>query len=110
MTTSLIALFTLSLGRVISSRIRSSSTLRVLEIAITFPLFELTGSTNSRQTLAEAGRAVSSSLPWTYGNEALRRVIYLGLGFDEIALDLLILLVSSLVMLPVALLLSERII
>ena len=108
LTTSLIGLFTLSLGLVISSRIRSSSTLTVLEIAITFPLFQLTASTDSRQSLAEAGRAISSFLPWTYGNEALRRIIYLGLGFDVVASSLLVLLVSSLIMLPIALILSER--
>lgn len=107
-TTSSIAAFTLSLGLVMSSRIRSSSTLTVLEIAVTFPLFQLAGSTQSRQLLAEGGRAISSSLPWTYGNEALIKIIYLGLGLDAVASDLLILLASSLVMLPVALVLSKR--
>ena len=108
MITTLIAFFTLSLGLVLSSRVRSSSTLTVLEIAITFPLFQLTASTNSRQTLAEGGKAIASALPWTYGNEALRRVIYLGLGLEAIASDLLILFISGLIMLPVALALSER--
>lgn len=107
-TTSLIAAFTLSLGLVLSSRIRSSSTLTVMEIAITFPLFQLAGATQSRQILAEGGRAISSSLPWTYGNEALIKVVYLGLGVDAIASDLMVLLLSSMLLLPIALLLSKR--
>jgi ABC-type multidrug transport system permease subunit len=107
-TTALIAVFTLSFGLVMSSRIRSSSTLTVLEIAMTFPLFGLAGTTQSPELLASGGRAIARSLPWTYGNEALRRVIYLGLGFDAIAGDLLILFLSSLVLLPIAVILSKR--
>ncbi len=108
LTTALIAVFTLSLGLVLSSRIRGSSTLTVLEIALTFPLFELAGVFQSPQLLASGGRAIALMLPWTYGNEALRRVIYLGLGFNAIAGDLLILLFSSIVMLPIATMLSKR--
>ena len=106
--TALIAVFTLSLGLVLSSRIRGSSTLTVLEIALTFPLFELAGVFQSPQLLASGGRTIALMLPWTYGNEALRRVIYLGLGFNAIAGDLLILLLSSMVMLPIATMLSKR--
>jgi ABC-2 type transport system permease protein len=108
LTTSLIAVFTLSLGLVMSSRIRNTSTLTVLEIALTFPLFELTGVFQSPALLASGGRGIALSLPWTYGNEALRRVIYLGLGFNAIAGDLLVLLVSSIIMMPIAVILSKR--
>ncbi len=108
LTTSLIAIFTLAVGLVMSTRIRSSATLTVLEIAITFPLFNLAGTTQSPELLAAGGKAIARALPWTYGNEALRRVIYLGLGFDAIAFDLLILLISSLVLLPVATILAKR--
>jgi ABC-2 type transport system permease protein len=108
LTTSLIAVFTLSLGLVLSARIRGSSTLTILEIALTFPLFELTGVFQSPELLASGGQAIARILPWTYGNEALRRVIYLGLGFNAIAGDLLILSLGSLVMLPIALMLSKR--
>lgn len=108
LTTSLIAVFTLSLGLVLSARIRGSSTLTVLEIALTFPLFQLAGVFQSPELLASGGRAIARILPWTYGNEALRRVIYLGMGLDAIAGDLLILLLSSLVMIPIATTLSKR--
>lgn len=108
LTTALIAVFTLSLGLVMSSRIRGSSTLTVLEIAFTFPLFQLTGIFQSPELLASGGRAIALALPWTYGNEALRRIIYLGLGLNAIVGDLLILFISSFVMLPVAVLLSKR--
>jgi len=47
-------------------------------------------------------------LPWTYGNDAIRRVIYLGVGLDAISIDLLVLLLGSLVLLPIATLLSKR--
>ena len=107
-TTSLIAVFTLSLGLVLSARIRGSSTLTVLEIALTFPLFELAGVFQSPVLLAPQGRIIASILPWTYGNEALRRVIYLGLGFNAISGDLLILFLGSLLMMPIALILSKR--
>jgi ABC-2 type transport system permease protein len=108
LTTCLIAIFTLSVGLTLSSRVKGSSTLTILEIAMTFPLFTLAGTTNSPQTLASEGRAIAYSLPWTYGNEALRRVIYLGLGFDAIAGDLFILLLGSLVLMPIAIMLSKR--
>ena len=108
LTTTLIAIFTLSLGLTISARIRGSSTLTVLEIAMTFPLFSLAGTTDSPLLLAPGGRAIANSLPWTYGNDALRRIMYLGLGLNSVAGDLLILLVSSLVLMPIALILSKR--
>jgi ABC-2 type transport system permease protein len=107
-TTILIAVFTLSLGLTFSARIRGSATLTVLEIAMTFPLFTLAGTTNSPLLLAPGGRAIADSLPWTYGNDALRRLIYLGAGFNAVAGDLAILLVSSLILMPIAISLSKR--
>jgi ABC-2 type transport system permease protein len=108
LTTILIAMFTLSLGLVISSRIRSSSTLTVLEIAMTFPLFTLAGTGQSPLLLAPQGKAIALALPWSYGNDALRRVIYLGLGLPAIGGDLLILTICSLILVPIALKLSVR--
>ncbi len=108
LTTTLIAIFTLSLGLTISTRIRRSTTLTVLEIAMTFPLFNLAGTVNSPLLLAPGGRAIADSLPWTYGNDALRRLIYLGSGLNAVAGDLLILLVSSCILIPIAILLSKR--
>ena len=109
LTTILIAIFTLSLGLAISARIRGSSTLTVLEIAMTFPLFSLAGTTDSPLLLAPGGRAIADALPWTYGNDALRRIMYLGLGLNSAVLgDLLILVASSLILMPVALILSKR--
>jgi len=107
-TTVLIAVFTLSLGLSISARIRGSATLTVLEIAMTFPLFTLAGTFNSPLLLAPGGKAIADSLPWSYGNDALRRLIFLGAGFNAVAGDLLILIVSSLILLPVAISLSKR--
>ena len=108
LTTILIAMFTLSLGLVISSRIRSSSTLTVLEIAMTFPLFTLAGTGQSPLLLAPQGKAIALALPWSYGNDALRRVIYLGLGLPAIGGNLLILTICSLILVPIALKLSVR--
>ncbi len=108
LTTILIAVFTLSLGLTISARIRGSATLTVLEIAMTFPLFTLAGATNSPLLLAPGGRAIADSLPWSYGNDALRRLIYLGAGLNAVWGDLLILFVSSLILMPIAILLSKR--
>jgi ABC-2 type transport system permease protein len=108
LTTILIAIFTLSVGLTISARIQGSATLTVLEIAMTFPLFSLAGTTNSPLLLAPGGSAIANALPWTYGNDALRRLIYLGSGFNAVAGDLLILFVASLVLLPIAILLSKR--
>ncbi|WP_455368489.1 ABC transporter permease [[Eubacterium] cellulosolvens] len=107
-TTSLIAMFTLSFGLLISSRVRSSATLTILEIAITFPLFQLAGAFSAPEVLAPGGRAISRSLPWTYGIEALRRIMYLGLGLEGIAGNLLILLISTMILLPIATLVSKR--
>lgn len=106
--TTLMTVFTMSLGLLLSTKIHSSSTLTVLEIAITFPLFQLSGAVQAPEILAPGGRALARMLPWTYGNDALRRVIYLGVGFDAIAFSILILAISSLILLPVATLLSKR--
>jgi ABC-2 type transport system permease protein len=108
LTTILIAVFTLSLGLTMSTRIRGSATLTVLEIAMTFPLFTLAGTTNSPLMLAPGGRAIADSLPWTYGNDALRRLIYLGAGLNAVWGDLLILFISSAILMPIAILLSKR--
>jgi len=108
LTTIFIAVFTLSFGLTISSRIRGSATLTVLEIAITFPLFTLAGTTSSPLLLAPGGRAIADSLPWTYGNDALRRLIYLGAGINAIAGDWAVLIISSLILLPIAISLSKR--
>lgn len=108
LTTVLIAIFTFSLGLTISTRIRSAATLTVLEIAMTFPLFSLSGTVSSPLLLAPGGQAISNSLPWTYGNDALRRLIYLGAGPNAVVGDLLILFVSSLILMPIAILLSKR--
>lgn len=108
LTTILIGIFTLSLGLVISSKVRSSSTLTVLEIAMTFPLFTLAGTGQSPMLLAPAGKAIALALPWSYGTDALRRVMFLGLGLPAIGGDLLILSVCTIILLPVALKLSTR--
>lgn len=109
LTTTLIAIFTMSLGLVITSRVRRSSTLTILEIAMTFPLFSLAGATQSPLLLAPEGIRIASSLPWTYGNDALRRIIYLGIGLNSAVItDLLILVLSSILLLPVAITLSKR--
>jgi ABC-2 type transport system permease protein len=106
--TILIAMFTLSLGLVVSSRIRSSATLTVLEIAMTFPLFTLAGTGTSPMLLAPSGKAIALALPWSYGNDALRRVIYLGLGLQAIGSDLLILLLCTAILMPISLKLAVR--
>lgn len=106
--TILIAMFTLSLGLVISSKVRSSSTLTVLEIAMTFPLFTLAGTGTSPMLLAPSGKAIALALPWSYGTDALRRVIYLGLGLPAIGSDLLILMLCTAILMPISLKLSVR--
>jgi ABC-2 type transport system permease protein len=108
LTTILIAMFTLSLGLVISSRVRSSSTLTVLEIAMTFPLFTLAGTGTSPLLLAPSGKRIALALPWSYGNDALRRVIYLGSGLPAISSDLLIIFIACVILMPIAIILSTR--
>jgi len=110
LTTALIGTFTLATGLVISSRIRSSATLTFLEIAMTFPLLYLAGVWSAPLMLDPTGKFIALSLPWTYGNDALRRIMFLGLGLNSpsVSGDLLILLASTLILLPVALVLSKR--
>lgn len=107
-TTSLIAVFTLAVGLLISSRVRSSATLTILEIAMTFPLLQLAGIPRSTELLTSGGRTFARILPWTYGTEALRRIIYLGLGFDAVAVDLFVLFLSIAILLPIATVLFKR--
>ena len=78
-------------------------------MSMTFPLFSLAGTTSSPLLLAPGGIRIANSLPWTYGNDALRRIIYLGIGLNRaVVTDLLILLVSSMILLPIAITLSKR--
>jgi ABC-2 type transport system permease protein len=109
LTTTLIAIFTMSLMLVITSKVRRSSNLTILEIAMTFPLQSLAGTAQSPLLLAPGGIIIARVLPWTYGNDALRRIIYLGIGLNSaVVTDLLILLVSSIILLPIAITLSKR--
>jgi ABC-2 type transport system permease protein len=110
LTTALIGTFNLAAGLVISSRIRSSATLTFLEIAMTFPLLYLAGVWSAPLMLDPTGKLISLSLPWSYGNDALRRIMFLGLGLNSpsVSGDLFILFASTLILLPVALALSKR--
>ena len=62
LTTTLIAVFTMSLGLMLSTKIRSSATLTILEIAITFPLFQLAGAIQAPELLASGGRAIGGNV------------------------------------------------
>jgi len=110
LTTTLIGMFTLATGLVISSRIRSLATLTFIEITMTFPLLYLGGVWSAPLMLDPTGRLISLSLPWTYGNDALRRIMFLGLGINSpsVSGDLFVLLAGIFTLVPIALILSKR--
>jgi len=99
---------TLALGFALSTKLRGETTITFVEIIATFPLLALTGVLFPIELMAEDGRRVAWMLPWTYGVDALRRVMSLGQGFLDIARDLSVLLLATGIFMSLAVILFRR--
>lgn len=106
--TIMIGISTLTLGFALSTKLRGETTITIVEIIATFPLFALTGILFPIEMMAEDGQRIAWFLPWTYGVDALRRVIALGQGLFDIAGDLYMLLLSTGIFMLFAVVLFRR--
>lgn len=106
--TIMIAITTLALGFALSTRLRGETTITFVEIIATFPLFALTGALFPIQIMSASGQRVAWYLPWTYGVDALRRVITLGQGLFDISFDISMLLLATAIFMVLAIVMFER--
>ncbi len=106
--TTLIGICTLALGFALSTKLRGEAMITIVEIIATFPLLALTGVLFPIELMTRDGQQVAWLLPWTYGVDALRRVISLGQGFFEIGADLSMLLLATGVFMMFAIFLFKR--
>lgn len=106
--TVVIGICTLALGFALSTKLRGEATITIVEIIATFPLLALTGVLFPIELMAADGQRVAWLLPWTYGVDALRRVISLGQGIFEIGTDLSMLLLATGIFMASAIVLFKR--
>jgi len=106
--TSLIATTTIALGFAISTRPISGRSVVILEFALMVPLLFLTGVLRPLEMMPKATRWIAELIPYTYGNDALRRVILLGQGFEFIWVNLAILAAYSMLLFAVAAVILKR--
>lgn len=103
-----IGICTLALGFALSTKLQGEATITIVEIITTLPLLFLTGIFLPTELMAEDGQRIAWLLPWTYGVDALRRVISLGQGLFEISTDLLMLSVATMAFMMMAVALFRR--
>ncbi len=85
----LIAAITIGIGFLVSVRPISGRSVAILGFALMVPLIFFTGILRPSELVQESARGFMRFIPYTYANDALRRVILLGEGFAEIKGDLL---------------------
>jgi ABC-2 type transport system permease protein len=93
----LIAINTIGLGFIISSRNVSERAVVIINFAAMVPLLFLTGVLQPLDMMPEATRAIMWWIPYSQSNDALRRVIHLGQGVScpIIQQELLFLLLAA---------------
>lgn len=106
--TIVIGICTLALGFALSTKLRGEATITIVEIIATFPLLALTGVLFPIELMAEDGQRFAWLLPWTYGVDALRRVISLGQGLLQISTDLVMMLLATGIFMLFAVVLFKR--
>ncbi|MHA1835445.1 MAG: ABC transporter permease [Candidatus Odinarchaeia archaeon] len=104
----LIAIVTIALGFLISSRNISSRGVVILQIAIMLPLIFFTGLIVPKELMPPFAKAFVVFIPYWYANDALRRVALLGQGFEFIYFDLIVLIGASLILFALAAVLMRR--
>ncbi|MFX0115308.1 MAG: ABC transporter permease [Candidatus Hodarchaeota archaeon] len=106
----LIAINTIGLGFIISSRNVSERAVVIINFAAMVPLLFLTGVLQPLDMMPEATRAITWWIPYSQSNDALRRVIHLGQGlsYPIIQQELLFLILAAFLEYLVAGLLWKR--
>lgn len=88
----LIAAVTIGIGFLVSVRPISGRSVAILGFALMVPLIFFTGVMRPSELVQESARGFMRLIPYTYANDALRRVVLLGEGFAQIKGDLLYML------------------
>lgn len=99
---------TVALGFAISSRAKSTRSVVIAQIAIMIPLIFLTGVLRPPETMPDYARGLVNAIPYTYANDAFRRVVNLGQGIEFILGDIIILLGATVILFIVAAAMMKR--
>jgi ABC-2 type transport system permease protein len=99
---------TVALGFAISSRAKSTRSVVIAQIAIMIPLIFLTGVLRPPETMPDYARGLVNAIPYTYANDAFRRVVNLGQGIQFIMGDILVLLASTIILFIIAAVAMKR--
>ncbi len=99
---------TVALGFAISSRAKSTRSVVIAQIAIMIPLIFLTGVLRPPETMPDYARGLVNALPYTYANDAFRRVVNLGQGLEFILGDIAVLLASTIILFIIAAIAMKR--
>jgi ABC-2 type transport system permease protein len=99
---------TVALGFAISSRAKSTRSVVIAQIAIMIPLIFLTGVLRPPETMPDYARGLVNALPYTYANDAFRRVVNLGQGLQFILGDIAVLLAATIILFTVAAIAMKR--
>jgi ABC-2 type transport system permease protein len=99
---------TVALGFAISSRAKSTRSVVIAQIAIMIPLIFLTGVLRPPETMPDYARGFVNAIPYTYANDAFRRVVSLGQGIQFILGDIMVLLASTIILFVIAAIAMKR--
>ena len=91
------------LGIVITSFTKDQETAQMLMMTLMFPMMFLSGVFFPIQQMPWYMQDISKALPLTYASDALRKVMVLGSGIQQISTDLIVLIVFGVVMIAIAL-------
>ncbi|MEM2899722.1 MAG: ABC transporter permease [Thermoplasmata archaeon] len=92
----------IGLGIVLTSFASDEETAMMVMTAIQFPMMFLSGVFYPIQQMPWFMQIIAKFLPLTYAVDAMRKVIVLGAGLEDIFLDVMVLLIFGLVMLAIA--------
>ena len=98
----------IGLGVAITSIAREEESAMMLMMAFQFPMLFLSGVFFPIQQMPTFMQYISKAIPLTYAADAMRKVIVLGAGIQDIYLDLLVLVGFGVVMMIVAVPLFSR--
>jgi ABC-2 type transport system permease protein len=98
------------LGILVSASVEEQETAMTINMTITFPMMFLSGAFFPLQQMPGAMQAISKLIPLTYEVEALRQVMVLGAGINEVLRPMLILVAFSVVTLSISIPAFKRVV
>jgi ABC-2 type transport system permease protein len=98
------------LGILVSASVAEQETAMTINMTITFPMMFLSGAFFPLQQMPGAMQAISKLIPLTYEVEALRQVMVLGAGINEVLRPILMLVAFSVVTLAISIPAFKRVV